>query len=305
MKTSVFGLMAVATYVAVCTVSCALAGEVMKAAPYIGEISRFHSLSDVAVAGKLSSPTPQVRAAAAKELGRRGVAVTVGGTELRSLLGDSSEMVGASAAAVLLDAGDDAMRDRLAAYLASKDEQTALIAAAGLARHGDARGVPVARLGLKSKLMTHRRLALDTLGYAGDSQEAKSAIEGALRDNYLRVFAVDILSKRHDKFAVDALASVRGVPFNLERMKVADAIAKVGLNDGIPLLIDMLADSDVSVANSALSALVKLTGRKTAALDSTNRVPALMEDWLDWWRANRDKYPLGQPSRANEASPAK
>ena len=178
-----------------------------------------------------------------------------------------------------------------------------MVAAAALAKHGDESGVDLAKKASASGPASERKYALQVLGRAADPELARSALTAGLADPSLRFYAIPLLGGRKETWAVGLLSPMRNDTFFLYRSLAAEALAGTGLSDAIPLLIDMLTDSHISVARAAASGLKRLTGREGLYIKSNKDEPPAKADWLAWWQANKSEFPAGAQVPAPQRTP--
>lgn len=121
---------------------------------------------------------------------------------------------------------------------------------------------------------------------------AYPALEAGLEDSneYVRDMAINHLGSRPGKRSVELLGTVLSHPDHSIRWLTVAALARNGSRDAIPLLLDVLADTNSSVRGMAASSLNHLTGQnKPTLLIKPERAKQLEKEWREWWEANKDK----------------
>jgi HEAT repeat protein len=250
-------------------------------------------LSTNEVIAKLSSADAEVRVAAVDELAQRNAKDAM--PALQNLVADPDEEVSTAAAAAVFGMGDNTVLELLNARLKSSNQMVAIRAAEALAKAGNPAGLDYAKKVLSTDYgpISLRSRALEAVCYGADSATAYDALERAAKVPGLQLKAVGLLGSRHEKRAVDILASVRTSDTRLVRSLVAYALGGTRMNDAIALLIDMVEDADRTVANVAIMKFNSLTGRSFALMTSTGDAPARKAALLSWWNENQSKFPSG------------
>jgi HEAT repeat protein len=239
----------------------------------------------------LSDESASHRAAAAREVGRRGMSSSM--PMLQNLLSDEYDFVRLAAATSLMKMGDKAGVSIVKAMLGSKISYYALAAAEVLIPTGDEAAVRTAQSYLASPYFTTREKALRYLSSSTSQDTAYAALETGLKDEeyQVRTAALIILMKRPGKRSADLLLQYIADRDKRIRSLVVKALGAVGGRDAIPSLLDSLHDPDQQVRYSAANSLNDLTGQKKSTISvlKPERAAQLEEEWQAWWEANKDK----------------
>lgn len=199
-------------------------------------------------------------------------------------------MLAAKAGSALLAMGDGSLTQKLRGLLLAKDKHAALTAAAGLARAGDASGLELAKRVLSSYgSVWELQLATDTVVGVGDQEAALAALQTAAGKTALGVWVLHLIDEKPNAHYLKVLDILRQSPSAVVRTGVAITLGKTGLNDAIPMLVDMLSDRDSVIPGIVAKSLTKLTGHEWGKL----RGAALISSWTTWWESNRDRFPAG------------
>lgn len=75
------------------------------------------------------------------------------------------------------------------------------------------------------------------------------------------------------------------------RERAGIATAETGLNEAVPILVDMLLDSDRAAVGAANFALSKIAGLPYKGLPK--ELTGLRKQWSEWWAENKGRFPSG------------
>ena len=122
-----------------------------------------------------------------------------------------------------------------------------------------------------------------------------------LKDNerMVRTEALFLLGKRGGVRSIQLVKPFMSSADWKERATALDAVVRVvktGLwDDGIPLLLDALADPEPSIRYSAAAHLNLLTGQNRPTVPTLwpEKAKNVEREWRGWWEANKGKYPPG------------
>lgn len=227
---------------------------------------------------------------------------------LREALTDTSLSVRVDAARALLMLGDTTGVQALKDALKCNSPKEATIAAATLARYGgDYTGVEVARLHLTDKSPGIRIYSLIAVGLCPKDDIAYPALQAGLGDKSesVRSQAIWLLSKRKSPRSVDLLSPLMSSPDSLCRLIVLQAIADTQVGAAIPVLIEVLSNTDEAMRCYAAGQLNRLTGRKQPdlSLDKAEKAQEANKEWRAWWSANKKDYPPEKKLKVPEPPP--
>ena len=235
------------------------------------------------------------RSAAAQELGKRKSPAAI--EPLHSLLKDDLPFIRVDAAEALLELGDESGIPVLKEVLTIGTPATALRAAAVLAKHGDDAGLSLAKSQLSSQYFTNRMRALDALNSSNNEETAYAALQIGLQDSehQVRMRAIYLLGKRGTARSLRMIEPFLSSPDYSERAMALDAVVETRLWDGVPFLLNALADSEPAMRYKAATWLNLYTGqnRPTTPTLRAETAPDVERQWREWWEANKSNCPFG------------
>jgi Putative zinc-finger/FecR protein/HEAT repeats len=107
------------------------------------------------------------------------------------------------------------------------------------------------------------------------------------------------------------LDATRGKPDVRERATAARIVADVAQPRWIPDMIALLTDANADVRFQAARGLTRVTGRdqgtkaETWQTEPCESCEGAYKKWLEWWAANRDRYPTARREVTGPKSPSK
>lgn len=254
-------------------------------------ISRPDQMTVESLMVELDSPHALCRSAAARELGLRKAMDAA--AKLRDRISDPVEFVRLAAASALADLGDalgvSALREL--ADVAQKDRSLATRAAFELCKRGH--DSELAWTALQDKARPGNRMqAVFAISHLPDKDSRIRSLELAVRDPDANVRLAAAVSAGRER-SVEVLPILRilgGDSDRVVRNAAVRSAVNTGVNEAIPLLVEMLRDTDHSVVSLASFQLARVAGPLAPAPTGDSKP---VERWQKWWDQNRMNYPPG------------
>ncbi len=257
-------------------------------------LDEIRTMDQAALVELLKSPEGGKRLLAAHEIGARNLVGCLG--SIQALFTDPAPRVRAYAGVAAFKLGDKNAAVILRTLLTNSDLVAASLAAEPLVSTGDAKALDVAQMLSKNENFLARNYAYTALWSSPNQDIAYGALAAALADSSdgIRWDAITALGKRHSIRAVEMLVAhlnAASTPSE-ERWKVARSIAKNDTWASVPVLIDLVTDSNPKIAFLAARYLLNVHHIKNAlsASRSSDSAKIISDEWRLWWNQEKNKH---------------